>query len=116
MVDRRLRKAEATGSNPVKSIKSINYLNLKAEYFLMANSHMTKALDSSASAKKISIVQQEASRMSMNGDDLIDLKLHAAQEILAEVFGISIVEAEEMIRQRSREKTLWPASFPVDDR
>lgn len=54
--------------------------------------------------------------MSMNGDDLIDLKLHAAQEILAEVFGISIVEAEEMIRQRSREKTLWPASFPVDDR
>jgi Ethanolamine utilization protein EutJ (predicted chaperonin) len=77
---------------------------------------MTKALDSSASAKKISIVPQEASRMSMNADELIDMKLHAAQEILAEVFGISVVEAEEMIRQRSREKMLWPASYPVDDR
>lgn len=82
----------------------------------MANSDMTKSLDSLASAKKISIVSSEASRMSMNGDDLVDMKLHAAQEILAEVFGISVLEAEEMIRQRSREKMLWPAAFPVDDR
>ena len=77
---------------------------------------MAKSLDNTASSKDVSIVSKDASRMSMKGDDLIDLKLHAAQEILAEVFGISVVEAEEMIRQRSREKMLWPASFPVDDR
>lgn len=77
---------------------------------------MAKSLDNTASSKDVSIVSKDASRMSMKGDDLIDMKLHAAQEILAEVFGISVVEAEEMIRQRSREKMLWPASFPVDDR
>ncbi|MDQ1283474.1 MAG: hypothetical protein QG666_1266 [Euryarchaeota archaeon] len=77
---------------------------------------MAKSLDNTASSKDVSIVSKDASRMSMKGDDLIDMKLHAAQEILAEVFGISVVEAEEMIRQRSREKVLWPASFPVDDR
>ncbi|MDQ1317837.1 MAG: hypothetical protein QG588_1491 [Candidatus Poribacteria bacterium] len=77
---------------------------------------MAKSLDNTASSKDVSIVSKDASRMSIKGDDLIDMKLHAAQEILAEVFGISVVEAEEMIRQRSREKMLWPASFPVDDR
>lgn len=77
---------------------------------------MAKSLDNTASSEDVSIVSKDASRMSMKGDDLIDMKLHAAQEILAEVFGISVVEAEEMIRQRSREKMLWPASFPVDDR
>jgi len=41
-------------------------------------------------------------------DDLIDLKLHAAYEILSEVFGITVVEAEEMIKQRSKERMLWP--------
>jgi hypothetical protein len=43
------------------------------------------------------------------------MKLHAAQEILAEVFGISLAEAEEMIRQRSRERTLWPERFSADE-
>jgi hypothetical protein len=46
--------------------------------------------------------------MAISGDDLIGLKLHAAQEILAEVFGITVVEAEEMIKQRSKERMLWP--------
>lgn len=82
----------------------------------MSNSHMAKSLDKGASSKDVSIVSKDASRMNMKGDDMIDMKLHAAQEILAEVFGISVVEAEDMIRQRSREKMLWPASFPVDDR
>jgi hypothetical protein len=44
-------------------------------------------------------------------DDLTDLKLHAAQEILSEVFGITVLEAEEMIRQRSKERILWPERF-----
>jgi len=43
------------------------------------------------------------------------MKLQAAQEILAEVFGISLAEAEEMIKQRSRERTLWPESFSAED-
>jgi hypothetical protein len=43
------------------------------------------------------------------------MKLHAAQEILAEVFGISLGEAEDMIKQRSRERTLWPERFSDDD-
>jgi hypothetical protein len=97
-------------------IKSINYLNLDEEYYLMANSDITKALEIIASTKETPIIPPEDSRMSVNGDDLIDMKLHAAQEILAEVFGISVNEAEEMIRQRSREKMLWPAGFSVDDK
>ena len=48
-------------------------------------------------------------------EELTDMKLHAAQEILAEVFGISLTEAEEMIKQRSRERTLWPERFSDDD-
>jgi hypothetical protein len=43
------------------------------------------------------------------------MKLQAAREILAEVFGISLAEAEEMIKQRSRERTLWPESFSAED-
>jgi hypothetical protein len=89
VVDRRLRKAEATGSNPVKSI-------------------MEKALGNMGKAKK-SIVPRKSSRIS--GDDLMDLKLHAAQEILAEVFSITVAEAEEMIKQRSKERMLWPEIF-----
>lgn len=50
----------------------------------------------------------------MSEDDLIDLKLHAAQEILSEVFGITVVEAEEMIRQRSKERIIWPERFQTD--
>jgi hypothetical protein len=48
-------------------------------------------------------------------EELTDMKLHAAQEILAEVFGISLGEAEDMIKQRSRERTLWPERFSNDD-
>jgi len=49
------------------------------------------------------------------GKDLIDKQLSAAREILAEVFGISIPEAEEMIRERSREKMLWPERFIMEE-
>jgi len=55
----------------------------------------------------------KASRM--DGRDLIDEQLSAAREILAEVFGISIPEAEEMIRERSREKMLWPERFSMEE-
>lgn len=51
----------------------------------------------------------------MGGKDLIDKQLSAAREILAEVFGISIPEAEEMIRERSREKMLWPERFIMEE-
>ncbi|HQE97541.1 MAG TPA: hypothetical protein PKY20_05000 [Methanothrix sp.] len=54
-------------------------------------------------------------RASVRGEELTGMKLYAAQEILAEVFGISLTEAEEMIKQRSRERTLWPESFSADD-
>ena len=77
---------------------------------------VNSSMNSTTSTKETPIIPPEDSRMSVNGDDLIDMKLHAAQEILAEVFGISVNEAEEMIRQRSREKMLWPAGFSVDDK
>jgi len=67
---------------------------------------MENVLDNMGKAKRKPIVPRESSRIS--GDDLIDLKLHAAQEILAEVFGITVVEAEEMIKQRSKPRMLWP--------
>ena len=54
-------------------------------------------------------------RASVRGEELTGMKLYAAQEILAEEFGISLTEAEEMIKQRSRERTLWPESFSADD-
>jgi len=54
-------------------------------------------------------------RASVRGEELTGMKLYAAQEILAEVFGISIPEAEEMIRDRSREKMLWPERFSLED-
>ncbi|MCU0637412.1 MAG: hypothetical protein MUE87_02155 [Methanothrix sp.] len=50
-----------------------------------------------------------------SSDDLAFMKLCAAQEILAEVFGISLAEAEEMIKQRSRERMLWPERFSAGD-
>jgi hypothetical protein len=53
-------------------------------------------------------------RENSSDDDLVDLKLHAAQEILAEVFGITVAEAEEMIKQRSKERMLWPERFQTD--
>ena len=73
---------------------------------------MAKVIDNMGKAKRKPIVPRESSRI--RGDDLIDMKLHAAQEILAEVFGISVVEAEEMIKQRSKERTLWPERFQTD--
>jgi hypothetical protein len=73
---------------------------------------MANAPDNTAK-KRLTIAPQESSRQS--SDDLIDLKLHAAQEILAEVFGISVVEAEEMIKLRSRERMLWPERFAADE-
>jgi hypothetical protein len=63
-------------------------------------------------AKGKTILLRERSRIS--ADDLIDLKLRAAQEILAEVFSITVVEAEEMIKQRSKERMLWPEIFQTD--
>jgi hypothetical protein len=48
-------------------------------------------------------------------EELTDMKLQAAQEILAEVFGISLAEAEEMVKLRSRERTLWPERFSAED-
>ena len=63
--------------------------------------------------KSLTIVPQDGSRQ--KSDDLIDQKLHAAQEILAEVFGISMAEAEEMIKQRSRERMLLPERFEHDE-
>jgi hypothetical protein len=73
---------------------------------------MAKVLDNMGKAKRVPIVPRESLRIS--GDDLMDLKLHAAQEILSEVFGITVVEAEEMIKQRSKERMLWPERFQTD--
>lgn len=50
-----------------------------------------------------------------SSDELAFMKLCAAREILAEVFGISLAEAEEMIKQRSRERMLWPERFSAGD-
>ncbi|MDQ1313719.1 MAG: hypothetical protein QG605_2258 [Euryarchaeota archaeon] len=46
---------------------------------------------------------------------MIELELIAAKEILAEVFDITIAEAEEMIKQRSQERALWPEKFGDND-
>jgi len=73
---------------------------------------MVKVQGNMGKVKRKPVVPRENSRIS--GDDLIDLKLHAAQEILAEVFGISVVDAEEMIKQRSKERMLWPERFQTD--
>ena len=73
---------------------------------------MANVLDNMGKTKRKPIVPRESSRI--GDDNLIDLKLHAAQEILAEVFGITVVEAEEMIKQRSKERMLWPEIFQTD--
>ncbi len=73
---------------------------------------MARVQDNMGKVKRKPVVPRENSRIS--GDDLIDLKLHAAQEILAEVFGITVVDAEEMIKQRSKERMLWPERFQTD--
>jgi hypothetical protein len=76
--------------------------------------YMTRVVNNNGNVRKKSIVPQEDSQIC--DDDLTDLKLHAAQEILSEVFGITVIEAEDMIKQRSRERTLWPEAFkPIDN-
>ena len=42
------------------------------------------------------------------------LELQEAKELLAETFGISVPEVEEMILLRCEEKELWPESFSPD--
>lgn len=73
---------------------------------------MAKVQSSNDRMNRMPIMPRE--NQEMNEDDLIDLKLHAAQEILSEVFGITVVEAEEMIRQRSKERIIWPERFQTD--
>lgn len=41
------------------------------------------------------------------------LQLQAAMEILAEVFGISLSDVEEMLKQRYEEKVEWPREFSL---
>jgi hypothetical protein len=74
---------------------------------------MARAPASAAQPRRKPLKPQE--RAVRSSEELTDMKLHAAQEILAEVFGISLGEAEEMIRQRSRERTLWPERFSADE-
>ena len=74
---------------------------------------MVKSPTLPAQSRKASLPPQE--RSGRSGEELTGMKLQAAQEILAEVFSISLAEAEEMIKQRSRERTLWPESFSTDD-
>lgn len=74
---------------------------------------MVKTPIRAAQPRKASLPPQE--RSGRSGEELTGMKLLAAQEILAEVFSISLAEAEEMIKQRSRERTLWPESFSTDD-
>jgi hypothetical protein len=74
---------------------------------------MAKVLDPLGKSKRHPLLPRSHSR---NGDvDLIEMELHAAKEILGEVFGITIHEVEEMIRQRSEERMQWPERFWLED-
>jgi hypothetical protein len=42
------------------------------------------------------------------------LELQTAKELLAETFGISVLEVEEMILLRCEEKEMWPESFSLE--
>ncbi len=42
------------------------------------------------------------------------LELQTAKELLAETFRISVLEVEEMILLRCKEKELWPKSFYLE--
>ncbi len=42
------------------------------------------------------------------------LELQTAKELLAETFGISVLEVEEMILLRCEEKELWPENFHLE--
>jgi len=70
---------------------------------------MARVLDALGKSKRHAILPRIQSQN--GGKDLIEMELHAAKEILAEVFGITISEVEEMIRQRSEERMLWPERF-----
>lgn len=70
---------------------------------------MPLAIDTPEKSRKQPILGSHGSRT--EGKDMIELELIAAKEILAEVFDITFAEAEEMIRQRNQERTLWPEKF-----
>lgn len=74
---------------------------------------MSLAIDGTEKPRKHSILASYGSRT--GGKDMIELELIAAKEILAEVFDITIAEAEEMIKQRSQERALWPEKFGDND-
>jgi hypothetical protein len=74
---------------------------------------MARVLDHLGKSKKHTLLPFNHSRN--GGKDLTETELHAAKEILAEVFGITIQEVEEMIRQRSEERMLWPERFWLDE-
>jgi len=74
---------------------------------------MAKSTGGSARARRKPLEPKKS--LGKSSDELALMKLHAAQEILAEVFGISLTEAEEMIKQRSRERMLWPERFSAGD-
>ncbi len=74
---------------------------------------MPLATDNPEKPGKHSILARHSSRT--GGKDMIELELAAAKEILAEVFDITFAEAEEMIKQRSRDRTLWPEKFADND-
>ena len=42
------------------------------------------------------------------------LELQTAKELLAETFGISVLEVEEMIQLRCEERDMWPESFSLE--
>lgn len=42
------------------------------------------------------------------------LELQTAKALLAETFGISILEVEEMILLRCEERDMWPESFSME--
>jgi hypothetical protein len=73
---------------------------------------MAVLLDNLGKVKRLPILPGKGSRI--GGKDSIEVELHAAEEILAEVFGITVIEAEEMIKQRSLERMLWPEKFGPD--
>jgi len=74
---------------------------------------MTKVLPSLGKSKRRPIEPGCGSRS--GGKDPVDLELCAAKEILAEVFGITLPEVDEMIKQRSEERMIWPERFWLDE-
>lgn len=73
---------------------------------------MAVLLDNLGKAKRHPILPGKGSRI--GGKDSIEVELHAAKEILAEVFGITDVEADAMIKQRCLERMLWPEKFGMN--